>query len=211
LLLHGNGSNGSTTFTDNSPNGFSVTRNGNAQISTVQSKFGGASILLDGSGDYLTIPTNAAFNFGSGAYTFEAWIYLTSIDAGGSTIFSIGSSTNSLVFIVGTDGGLSLSKYGVGGIIIGNAGDVTLNTWTHVAVSRVSTAANQTRLFVNGILKTTGTDSNTHINAPAPIVGGFSNLTDYDIIGNIDDLRITKGVALYTAAFTPPVREFLDQ
>jgi hypothetical protein len=211
LLLHGNGTNGSTVFTDNSPNNFTVTPNGNAQIDTTIKKFGTGSIELDGNGDYLLIPTNAGFNFSNGAYTIEGWIYLTSIDIGGSVIFSIGSSVNSLNLIIDSNGALGISKYGVGGVIIGNAGDVTLNTWTHVAVSRVSTATNQTRLFVNGILKTTGTDANTHIDAPAPIVGGFSNLTAYDLIGYIDDLRITKGVARYTATFTPPSTQFPDQ
>ena len=211
LLLHGNGANGSTTFTNNSPNAFTVSGVGNTQISTARFKFPTGSILFDGSGDYLTIPTNAAFNFGSGAYTFEAWIYLTSFDSFESIIFSIGSSINSLNFNVSPNGALSISMYGIGFLITGNAGDVTLNTWTHVAVSRVSTAANQTRLFVNGNLTKTGTDYNSHINAPAPIVGGFSNLTTYDIIGNIDDLRITKGVARYTANFTPPTAQFPDQ
>jgi hypothetical protein len=54
LLLHGNGTNGSTTITDNSPTPKTVTAVGNAQISTAQSKFGGASIAFDGTGDYLT-------------------------------------------------------------------------------------------------------------------------------------------------------------
>ena len=59
LLLHLNGSNGSTTFTDSSSNGLTVTRGGNVTISTAQAKFGGASAVFDGSGDYPTA-NNAA-------------------------------------------------------------------------------------------------------------------------------------------------------
>jgi hypothetical protein len=78
LLLHGNGTNGSTTITDNSPSPKTVTAVGNAQISTAQSKFGGASIAFDGSGDYLTVLNSSQFNFGVDDFTIEAWFYRTS-------------------------------------------------------------------------------------------------------------------------------------
>ena len=61
LLMHFNGTNGSTTMTDNSKNNFAVTAVGNAQLSTAQSKFGGSSLLLDGTGDYLTFASNSQF------------------------------------------------------------------------------------------------------------------------------------------------------
>jgi hypothetical protein len=64
LLLYGNGTNGSTTITDNSPSPKTVTAVGNAQISTAQSKFGGASIAFDGTGDYITVPDSSAFVLG---------------------------------------------------------------------------------------------------------------------------------------------------
>ena len=57
LLLYGDGANGSTTITDSSPTPKTVTAVGNAQISTAQSKFGGASIAFDGAGDYLIVPS----------------------------------------------------------------------------------------------------------------------------------------------------------
>ena len=79
LLLHFSGSNGSTTFIDNSPNNLTVTSNNGVAISTVQSKFGGTSGLFDGTNDYLSIADTAAFRLGSVAYTIEAWIYLNSL------------------------------------------------------------------------------------------------------------------------------------
>ena len=76
LLLFGNGPNNSTTFTDSSSYGHTVTPVADAKISTTQSKFGGASIYLDGSGDCLSLPDNAsAFDFGTGDFTIECWIY----------------------------------------------------------------------------------------------------------------------------------------
>ena len=62
LLLHGDGTNGSTLIKDSSPRMNTVTAVGNAQISTAQSKFGGSSIAFDGTGDSLTTPTTLAIN-----------------------------------------------------------------------------------------------------------------------------------------------------
>ena len=80
LLLHGNGTNGSTTITDSSPTPKTVTAVGNAQISTAQSKFGGASIAFDGTGDYATVPSASAFDFGTADFTVEAWVYRNNSD-----------------------------------------------------------------------------------------------------------------------------------
>ena len=82
LLLHGDGTNGSTTIVDSSSSTKAVTAFGDAQISTAQSKFGGASIAFDGNGDYLTIPPSAKFEFGTDPFTVEFWIYPTTSTAG---------------------------------------------------------------------------------------------------------------------------------
>jgi hypothetical protein len=72
LLIHCDGSNGSTTITDSGPKGKSPSSvNGDAKISTAQSKFGGASLLLDGSGDYINYGDDADFEFGSSDFTVE--------------------------------------------------------------------------------------------------------------------------------------------
>lgn len=74
IFLECNGSDGSTTFTDSSPLVNTVTANGNAQIDTAQSVAGGASCLLDGTGDYLTIPSNTEFSFLG--HDFDITIYI---------------------------------------------------------------------------------------------------------------------------------------
>ena len=66
-----------SNFNDNSKNNFSVTAYGNAQISSTQSKFGGASAYFDGNGDYLEVSDNNLFNFGNGDFTIEFWIYFS--------------------------------------------------------------------------------------------------------------------------------------
>ena len=84
LLLYGNGTNGSTTITDNSPSPKTVTAVGNAQISTAQSKFGGASIAFDGTGDFITVPDSSAFVLGlsNEPYTVEFWFFRNQTSSG---------------------------------------------------------------------------------------------------------------------------------
>ena len=79
LLLHCDGTDGATTFTDSSDTSHTVTANGNAQIDTDQSKFGGASGLFDGTGDYLSIPDSADWDFGTGDWTIDFLIRFNAI------------------------------------------------------------------------------------------------------------------------------------
>jgi hypothetical protein len=81
ILLHMDGTNGSTTFTDTNAGGsaHTWTANGNAQISTAQSKFGGASGLFDGTGDYITTPDHADYTLGSGDFTIDLWFNCTAV------------------------------------------------------------------------------------------------------------------------------------
>ncbi len=77
LLLRLTGSNGSTTFVDNSSSPKTMTANGNAQISTAQTKFSGGSLYLDGNGDYLTTPNTTSLLLGTNDFTIECFLYLT--------------------------------------------------------------------------------------------------------------------------------------
>jgi len=205
LLLHGDGTNGSTTFTDSSLLNKTITRSGNAQISTTNSKFGGASILFDGGGDYLNIPTSADFAFGTGDFTIESWLYPVFPPNG----YPICIYTNQQPM----DVGLSIAQYGNNNIYINvagsyiNSGPNTLpdNTWTHFALTRSGT---NLRLFINGTqVATTVTNSTNVTCAPNyPTIGGNSSGWDYK--GYMDDFRVTKGIARYTSNFTAPTAAF---
>ena len=114
LLLHGNDTNGSTTITDSSPSPKTVTAVGNAQISTAQSKFGGASIAFDGNGDWCQIANNVAFKFGSGNFTIEYWFYPTDLTSvkqhinpydGSNTSYAIITNGSDLLYYLSSVGG----------------------------------------------------------------------------------------------------------
>lgn len=219
LLLHGDGPNGSTIITDNSPSPKTVTAVGNAQISTAQSKFGGASIAFDGSGDFLTVPDNADFEFGSGAFTIEAWIYVS----GGSGVRMITAKSNrnevggigSFAVFVNSSAKLQCLASSDAGpfpanwqVDITSTTTLSTSTWHHIAFTR---SGNTFALFLNGIQEATATNSLTLVNNAQVLTIGTLGYTSgtfvNDFNGYIDDLRITKA-ARYTANFTPPTQPF---
>jgi hypothetical protein len=209
LLLHGNGTNGSTTIVDSSPSPKTVTAVGNAQISTAQSKFGGSSIAFDGTADSLTISGSDLLNFGAGDFTVECWIYLANTTQ--TKVIIKGSANNSFFFRIGQSFTGNVNGLGVAR---NNTADTdrcsfTFNSlqWYHIAVARTNSTI---RFFVDGIQQTTTNASDgsfSYANAPT-VTMGSSHSEDFN--GYIDDLRITKGIARYTANFTPPTAAFAD-
>ena len=214
LLLHGDGANGSTTITDSSPTPKTVTVVGNAQISTAQSKFGGSSIAFDGTGDYLSIPDDDAFDLGTGNFTIEGWVNYSSTGLF-TTVLSKGWPTGSAggAFVVTLNAG-NLLFFAESG---SDSWDIALNrvivaglqlsTWYHIAITR---SGNTFRTFNNGVVVETWTNSLGLMNNSDIVSVGATKTGSNGMNGYIDDLRITKGVARYTANFTPPTAPFPD-
>jgi len=204
LLLHCNGANGSTTFTDNSPSPKTVTSNNGAAISTVQSKFGGASGFFDGTNDYLTLASDTAFGTGTGNFTIEFWMYPVSVASGWVFDNRTGGAAQSVIGYFSAAGSFTFT----GGIITTGVTktSVTANSWYHIACVRSSGTA---YLFVNGI--SAGTDTvvgSANSSNPFTIGSKYDGTNAFN--GYIDDFRYTKGVARYTGNFTPPSTQFPD-
>jgi hypothetical protein len=210
LLLHCDGTNGSTTFTDNSPSPKTVTSNNGAAISTAQSKFGGASAFFDGTDDYLSINYNSAFNFGTNSFTWESWIYPTNISGIDGIYATSGGSGVNPKFVIHLNAGTPSIHYN--NLTNGNdlyttaTSAVSINTWTHLAFVR--NGSNWT-WYINGNSAGTGTNNTniTFTSQPTYIgYGGEAYFTPFN--GYIDELRITNGVARYTGNFTPSTTAF---
>jgi len=205
-LLHFDGVNGSTTITDNSKNNLTVTVTNGAFISTVQSKFGGASVFLDGTNDYLVSQTTPMITFGTSDLTVEMWIY--------QTVSSV-SAYKALVAdnVYGSVGGWALYSYNnqlnlwKGGTeIISPSGTLTLNSWNHVVWTRTS---GNNRIFINGTQVGTTVSDSTNYTSTAIYIGA-TKLGTSNFAGYIDELRITNGYARYTSNFTPSTTAFAD-
>ena len=203
LLLHGNGTNGSTTITDSSPSPKTVTPAGNAQISTAQSKFGGASIAFDGTGDTLTVSSNL---LDGSVWTAETWIRAASIGTNDRTIFSQynGANANRTIISITTTGAVRIFN-GSQGTVTSSA-VITANQWYHIAFVRSSTTTVTAFLDGTQVVQATNFVGPLSTNT---MIGGYAGFPDDQWNGWMDDIRVTT-VARYTANFTPPTAPFPD-
>lgn len=211
LNMHFDASDGSTTFTDQK--GHAFTRTGLAQIDTAQSMFGGSSLLLDGTDDFLTSPDSGDWAFGSGDFTIDCWVrfngdpgaagmtFVSQWDATGNDRgWIFGLNNNTLRFVYSTDG--------IGNTILSTAWDPVTATWYYVSVVRRGPTV---YFFVNGTLLGTGTIGTASIfdSATTLQIGTQSNGADFDMNGWMDDVRITRA-ARYTTTFSRPHQAHYD-
>lgn len=213
----------SATFVDNSGNGLTVTAVGNAVVATVSAPaitrsgnttqgsfnpYGNYwSNYFDGTGDYLTIPDNAVFDFGTGDFTVEAWVYPVSLanSTGGSIAAGLGPTNGDWMFAMqATD--IRWGRNHTAWDLISSGFTPTLNTWIHVAVCRSGTTL---RLFANGTQVASATNSQSYVITATLAIGARQSTAGAATAGEfwfgyISNLRIIKGSALYTGNFTPP-------
>jgi len=182
----------------------------------------GYSVFFNGTSSYLQVPDNAAFEIGSGAFTFESWIYLTGYSpsyGGAGALFAaqiinkddnaarsytmqvIGTSTSWTSLVV------NLFSNNTTLVTTSASFNFALNTWYHVAAVRSGTSL---RLYVNGADIGGGTNSTTAQDTSAAVQVGsespywVSQGYGYYFPGYLSNVRIVKGTAVYTSAFTPP-------
>ena len=188
---------------------------GGAAISTTQSKFGGSSMAFDsGLGSYLLLPSPQTQNFvfGSGDFTIEFFIFFTATAQFMHIYDQRPAATDGAYPTIRLSTGGNQLEYVSGGSVRIAGGSITTNVWYHVALSRSGTS---TKLFLNGTqVGSTFTDTTSYLNGTnRPFIGrsGYHTVDPFYLGGYIDDLRITKGYARYTANFTPPTAAFPTQ
>jgi hypothetical protein len=207
LLLHGNGTNGSTTITDNSPSPKIVTAVGNAQISTTDPNFGAGSIFLDGTGDWLTTPSNADFAFGTANFTVEGWLKPAIVTAADRIFFDTRVTPNDTGIVFFIDPNRRLNSF-QGSSLRANSGSLLLtsNVWQHFAYVRASGVL---YVYIGGSLGGSAALT-TNLTSPGTVRIGVRQDNALPYNGYIDEFRITKGVARYTANFSVPTAQFPD-
>jgi hypothetical protein len=213
LLLDGDGTSGdaNNTFTDSSTNGFTVTENG----SVVQGSFSPygnnwSNYFDNGSNTYrLLFADDASFDFGTGDFTVEAWIYR--VGTGATVAFAgyagiIGGNTSSSgsgadfwsLYVNQTN--RTIDWYGDDSTLRTTSNTINDNEWTHVAVSRSSSTL---KIFINGVEGYSATVTSSYTIGS----NGLSIGRDYNgnaaFNGYISNVRVVKGTGLYTSGFTP--------
>ena len=205
LLVHCDGADASTTFTDSSSLAHTLTANGNAQVDTAQSKFGGAALLLDGTGDYVSVPSHADLRFGTGDFTIDLWVRRSASQTNKGIIANRSSGTATEWILQWDDDQANQLNWSTGAAyIINNPGSpLNQDQWYHIEVSRSGTTV---RMFVDGTQLASATDSNNYTGTSAIWIGGeaYGGGTPTYMTGWIDEVRISKGIARHTANFTPP-------
>lgn len=212
LIVHFDGANGATSAVDNGPLAKALTFNGNAQLSTAQSRFGTASLACDGSGDYVSALDGPELRFGTGDFCVELWMRPSSLGTRAliGKDWQIGSVNPAWGVALLSDGrvqGEIGTSPSTSDTIAG--GSVTVGAWNHVAYTR---SGSTTRLFLNGTQVASGTSTQNITNmggSPGLAIGAGINGA-FGFAGWIDEVRITKGLAVYTANFTPPTQAFPD-
>lgn len=203
LLLHGDGADGSTAIIDSSGSPKTVSRSGVPVIRAGANAYGGSHIQIS-SGNFLTVPNSSAFDLTSGAWTVEARVFPLSLSSVGS-IFSVRAANQGFTFahLNGNVFGYSSAS--------GNqqtTAALTLNQYNHLAYSSDGTTF---RMFLNGTLVYSSASFSFPWSSGLNVIIGASETTGQEAFdGYIEELRVTKGVARYTAAFTQPTEAFSD-
>lgn len=194
-------------------------------ISTVQSKYGGSSIYFPGgtSSLYATPITTAAASplnntagtLGNGDYTVEMWTYYT----GSASPANFQCLATSRWDSTGTDysgtwwlgtytGNLKLCVFDGTSNLGQTSMDLPQNQWAHIALVRYN---NVIKIYVNGVLGLTTATNSTNYTSSELSFGYDRGESAYPWTGYMDDIRVTRGIARYTAAFTPPTTTFPEQ
>lgn len=210
ILLHLDGTNGSTSFPDVS--GKTWTAAGNAQISTAQSQFGGASLLLDGTGDWIETSSNiASLVLGTNDFTFEGWFRTTQTSIRmmfdqwtqlTSGTWGIAMNASGNVYFFTSNGATAMTVLTSSGAVI-NTG-----SFVHVAVCR---KAGTLRIFINGITRASAANTTNYSGQSSKAaIGAQVNTRNatYDWNGYIDEVRFINGFGVYDADFTVPTSPF---
>jgi len=179
---------------------------GNAQIDTTTKKFGTGSLEFDGTGDWLVIADTPELRFETAPFTVEFWVYFNNSNSAVGLVSKGGSSTGWGIARTDTNN----LRFNYGSSQLNSTATFSTSTWYYIAVVREGTGTNQTKMYIDGVNDGTATVT-TNFNQTDPMYIGANRVAQAAANAFIDDLRITKGVARYTANFTAPTKAFPDQ
>jgi len=215
FLCHFDGADGGTILTDVSSSQHTISLNDNAQLDTAQKKFGTASLLLDGTGDFLTVPDSADFDFGSGNFTIDCWVRFNAVSGNmifisqwesnvskSSWVLFYNHGATELRFLYSTDGTTTSGQ-------VVKTWTPSTGTWYHIAIVRNGT---NMVVYIDGVGGTplavsTDTISNQAIKMKIGTFLSDGNESSF-MNGWMDEIRVSKGIARWTADFTPPIEQY---
>lgn len=219
LLIHADGTGNAFVDSEASPKK-AITAYGDATQSATQSKFGGKSAYLDGTGDYLSIPDSDDWSFGTNDFTIEGWYYFSDRTVAWQGLWQFRTDNNHWLLGDIEYGAWTGNKPRIGFVVYNNGAtridttDAELiqnNTWHHLAFVKTSGVY---KIFIDGVQRAS---QNLGVN-PEDYTGGFtigmaineSAATAYLSNGYVDEFRVSKGIARWVDNFTPPVSAYTN-
>jgi hypothetical protein len=183
--------------------GHTFTLGSGAKLSTTQQKFGATSLVLNGTSDFLTVGSNADFNYGTGDFTIEGWFYPNAL-SGTQALFDQRTAATEVAIMMDVNTSGVVRLYVNGSYVLSSNTTISAGAWTHIAIAR---SAAVTSMWVGGTLQsTTYADTNNYPTRPVAIGAYYGGATFFN--GYIDEVRISKGIARYTTTFTPATAAF---
>jgi hypothetical protein len=185
-----------------------ITLNGDVKSSTTQSKYLSSSMYFDGTGDSLTIGNNQGLHIGSGDFTMEMWFRAAAVNTNQVLIMRRASAT-ARGFVININSSVANKLGFVAGdtntaaweVSMTSTSDLSADTWHHIAIVR---SGNNFYLYLDGTQEASVSSSVTIADDTSNMLIGVSDSASSYFSGYLSDLRITKGLARYTANFTPP-------
>jgi hypothetical protein len=162
------------------------------------------SVSFNGSNQYLSVPANAAFQM-TGDFTIEFWLYWTAHGSYGGLVGCADSNTGSAItagwFLDFNSTSNNIQFEGQGSVAIVSTRVIPSSQWVHIAVVRSGSVITH---YLNGAPNGSGTSSQSFNGVSTPLYVGIDRGASSYTAGYISNLRVVKGVAVYTGAFTPP-------
>ncbi|HKZ38260.1 MAG TPA: LamG domain-containing protein, partial [Chryseolinea sp.] len=212
-MLHFNGVNGSIHFIDSANSGHSFTAGGTAHVDTAQSKFGGASLFLDGKSGCLSSADHSDWEFKDGDFTIDFWVRFNSVIEPQGIIGQWDKWNDQASWLISLQTSTSLAFYYTFDGITEKTASVfwtpSIKTWYHISVIRNQ---KDLKIFINGTQagETYKIGKDAIFNSTSQLFIGAAQSGDITgsplnfVNGWVDEVRILKGKAYYTSNFTTP-------
>ncbi len=216
LLLHFDGSAGQKVFTDSSGNNVDVSYSADYVALGNNPKFGTTGCTFQGGGGTLFIDVAEGDNFDlrdGSDFTVEGWFYSEEPETfNGDILMDFSNHFNTLFRIYISSNNLIAQTFNDADGNSQHTSAVTADTWHHFAYERFGDTL---CLYFNGVRDdnyprtVSGTWAGTFGANPIYIGAGYLSSAQSTFFGgSMDEIRITKGQAVYKGPFTPPIAPF---
>jgi hypothetical protein len=202
----------SNRFIDNSANNYALTIAGTPRVQAFQpfsptasytpAAYGGSG-YFNGSTDYLSLADNTALQLSTGDFTIEGWFYISGATSTAYNLISKGAAATG--WSLNTTTGARIQFSYTASNLTGATTTLVQGAWYHIAVVRSGSASGNLKIYLNGVQEIASAGAvNDDFSQTSTMYVSASRTATLPLNGYSSNVRVVKGTAVYTAAFTPP-------